>query len=552
MLRPSLPAFALPAFALLAALSSPPAWAAAQPPTHGPVVSEVRPDSAIIWARAPGPGTLELRVHPNPGHKQKLMLRKVDASHDQTAHWQLLGLTPGRTYMVEVTYEDPDGWRSDPVEATFHTAPLQIIPAEVRFAMSGDLGGQGRCRRVGSSDATSGYPIFSEIAALQPDFFIMNGDQIYADGTCPAEGPDPNELHMPWTNLPGPSVSVADERVLWTERPTVRQIYWEHWRYNRGERHYQELLRRTAFYAQWDDHEIINDQGASWSRWNPSSAQRPGYEILTQVATSAWHDYNPVEAEVRGRGGLYRSFRWGRDVELFLVDARTFRSLNTAPDTSEDNKTLLGEEQKSWLISNLKASEATWKIVSVDVPLAQPTGSRPEENGHDGWANGSETPAEQANEAAERTGFERELLGLLRELDAAHVRNLVFLSTDVHFAQISRFSLDLDGDGDPLVLHEVIAGPLSAGASPAVTPDPTLHPDVLFAEGGLFNFAYFIADRQGGEPTLTVEIRGEDGKVRPGGKLVINAVEPERKLQNLKEELPSLKGAREGEARDRP
>lgn len=548
MLRPSLPAFALAA----ALLAGSPAHAAAPTPTHGPVVAEVRPDSAIIWARAPGPGTLELRVHPNPGHKQKLMLRKVSASHDQTASWQLLGLAPGRTYMVEVTYEDPDGRRSDPVEATFRTAPLQIIPAEVRFAMSGDLGGQGRCRRVGGSDATSGYPIFSEIAALQPDFFIMNGDQIYADGTCPAEGPDPNELHAPWTNLPGPALSVSDERVNWTERPTVRQIFWEHWRYNRGERHYQELLRRTAFYAQWDDHEIINDQGASWSRWNPGSADRPGYETLVQVATSAWYDYNPVEAEVRGRGGLYRSFRWGRDVELFLVDARTWRSPNTAPDTAEAAKTLLGEAQRRWLVDSLVASEATWKIVSVDVPLAQPTGSRPEVNGHDGWANGSATPADQAEGSAERTGFERELLGILSELDKAHVRNVVFLATDVHFAQLSRFSLDLDSDGDPLVMHEVIAGPLSAGASPTVTPDPTLQPQVLYAEGNLFNFAYFISDRQSGQPTLTVEIRGENGQVRPGGRLVIEAIEDEGRLQTLKEELPSIKVVRDGEARDKP
>lgn len=517
---------------LTLALGAPAALAGAPAPTHGPVVSEVRPDSAIVWARAPGPGTLELRVRPNPGDKQKLMYRKVDASHDQTARWQLLGLTPGRTYMVEVTYEDPDGRRSDPIEATFHTAPLQIIPAEVRFAMSGDLGGQGRCRRVGSSDATSGYPIFSEIAALQPDFFIMNGDQIYADGTCPAEGPDPNELHSVWTNLPGPALSVADESVDWRQRPIVRQIFWEHWRYNRGERHFQELLRRTAYYAQWDDHEIINDQGATWSRWNPGTDQRPGYETLVQVGTSAWHDYNAVEAEVRGRGGLYRSFRWGRDVELFLVDARSFRSLNTAPDTAENPKTLLGAAQRQWLIDGLTRSEATWKIVSVDVPLAQPTGSKAEENGHDGWANGS-AAAPTESEGAEATGFERELNQILLELDKAHVRNLVFLATDVHFAQISRFSLDPDGDGDPLVLHEVIAGPLSAGASPVVPPDPTLRPEVLYAEGGLFNFAWFVADRQGGQPTLTVEIRGEDGRPRPGGRLVLSAVSEDRKLPSL-------------------
>ncbi len=505
------------------------ASAGAPTPTHGPVVTEVRPDSAILWARAPGPGTLELRVQPNPGNNQKLMIRKVDASHDQTARWQLLSLTPGRTYMVEVTYEDPDGRRSDPVEATFHTAPLPFLPAEVRFAMSGDLGGQGRCRRIGDTESKSGYPIFSAIAALQPDFFIMNGDQIYADGTCPAEGPEPNELHGPWTNTPGPAISVADPNIDWSMRPDLRQIFWDHWRYNRAERHFQELLRRTAYYPQWDDHEIINDQGAAWNRLS-AAPERPGYEALVQVGTGAWHDYNAVEASVRGRGGLYRSFRWGRDVELFLVDARSFRSPNTAPDSAEQPKTMLGEAQRQWLIDGITRSEATWKIVSVDVPLAAPSGSDPDHNGRDSWASGDSA-----------TGFERELGQIVLALDQAHVKNLVFAATDVHYAQITRFAPDPDGDGEPLLMHEVIAGPLSAIALPVVPPDPTFKPEVLYAEGGLFNFAWFVADRQGGQPTLTVEIRGEDGALRPGGRVVLDAVTEERGFQNLKEE----RGARE-------
>ena len=90
-------------------------------------------------------------------------------------------------------------------------------------------------------------------------------------------------------------------------------------------------------------------------------------------------------------------------------------------------------------------------------------------------------------------------------------------------------------------MHEVIAGPLSAIALPVVPPDPSFKPEVLYAEGGLFNFAWFVADRQGGQPTLTVEIRGEDGALRPGGRVVLDAVTEERGFQNLKEE----RGARE-------
>jgi len=47
------------------------------------------------------------------------------------------------------------------------------------------------------------------------------------------------------------------------------------------------------------------------------------------------------------------------------------------------------------------------------------------------------------------------LIELLRSLDAANVRNLVFVATDVHFAAQIRYAPDLDGDGDPDL---VIAG----------------------------------------------------------------------------------------------
>ena len=73
---------------------------------------------------------------------------------------------------------------------------------------------------------------------------------------------------------------------------------------------------------------------------------------------------------------IYRSFRWGRQAELFLLDARSYRSLNDLPDRADNEKTLLGREQLDWLRGGLARSSATWKIVSTDVPLSIPTGTR--------------------------------------------------------------------------------------------------------------------------------------------------------------------------------
>ena len=88
------------------------------------------------------------------------------------------------------------------------------------------------------------------------------------------------------------------------------------------------------------------------------------------------------------RNKIYRSFQWGKDLDLLILDARSNRSRNDIADTPENNKTMLGKEQLKWLKENLLNSNATWKIVSSDVPVSIPTGANASMFGRDGWANG--------------------------------------------------------------------------------------------------------------------------------------------------------------------
>lgn len=81
-----------------------------------------------------------------------------------------------------------------------------------------------------------------------------------------------------------------------------------------------------------------------------------------------------------------------------------------------------------------------------------------------------------------------DLEGLEHSTLANDIKNVVFIATDVHSAAQLRYARDYDGDGDQLVFHELIAGPLSAIRGPApVTLDPTLGPVMLYGEGGLSN-----------------------------------------------------------------
>ncbi len=100
---------------------------------------------------------------------------------------------------------------------TFRTAPLPSTPTSVSFVFSGDLGGQGFCRH-----STDGYRIFSAMLERSPDFFVENGDFIYADGTCPAQGP------AGWSNALGTFASISDGSVDWMDRAAVSSTYRSH------------------------------------------------------------------------------------------------------------------------------------------------------------------------------------------------------------------------------------------------------------------------------------------------------------------------------------
>jgi alkaline phosphatase D len=118
------------------------------------------------------------------------------------------------------------------------------------------------------------------------------------------------------------------------------------------------------------------------------------------------------------------------------------------------------------LKARLAASDAVWKVVVSSVPMSIPTGFPPT-NGRDGWANFDQ-----------QTGYEHELVDLLRFLEGQGVRNLVFLTTDVHFA--SGFRYTPFPESPAFVIHELVTGPMNAGIFPNPNFDTTLRPERLF------------------------------------------------------------------------
>lgn len=456
------------------------------PVTHGVAAGDVRAHSAVIWSRSNARGWMHVRVTAPQDDHARQAVTPVTAERDFTGKVYVDGLRPDTDYTYTVWFsrerdDHPRGSKGQ--HGRFHTAPRAERAAAVSFAWGGDLAGQNVCR-----DAQAGFPIFDTLNAMPLDFFIGLGDMIYADGTCKAEGLYGN------AQIAGDYSQSAD-----------MANYWAHWKYNRGDNGYRRLLASMPYYAIWDDHEVVNDFG-------PLSDTRstPPYtagQHLLPLGLRAFLDYNPV-AEPRNRPKrLYRTLRWGKHFELFVLDTRQYRDANSENDDATLKKTMLGREQLTWLKARLKASDATWKMIVSSVPISIPTGY-PAENGRDGWSNFDQ-----------QTGFKQELLDVFRFLRDEGINNSLWITTDVHFAEVFRYTPF--ADTPDFKVHEFVTGPLNAGLFPNRDYDQGLGAERLFfygPENSVQNYAEarqwmnFGAVKIDEDGTLQVGVYDVDGK----------------------------------------
>lgn len=153
-------------------------------------------------------------------------------------------------------------------------------------------------------------------------------------------------------------------------------------------------------------------------------------------------------------------------------------------------------------------SNATWKVISSDIPISIPTASNASTLGRDGWANGNES-----DNYSYYTGFEKELSNLLEFIDEQNLKNVIFLTTDVHFPAYIKYDFDLNKDGSTAQVYELVSGPLNAvrGGDPFPILDTSFNPSLIYGEGNIFNFGHIRIERVDDKPQLIVEIRDENG-----------------------------------------
>jgi alkaline phosphatase D len=412
----------------------------------GIAVGDITSHSAVLWLKTGGSKHVQVEWASVEAWKTMSAMASVRSAAartpvlvttdetDFTLSIFFDGLNPGTRYRYYIMVSDRESpsKRHVAAQGEFSTLPDPASSAAVMFAWSGDLGGLSRCRQ-----GAEGYPIFETIRKQKPDFFLFLGDTVYGDHLCPSP---PNE---PGANFIARTLSEYRAR--------------HH--YQRGAAALRRLLETVPVYVIWDDHEVKNNFSG------PFEAQMP-------AGRQAFRDYWPIQTDAADPHRLYRSVRYGFDLELFLLDTRQYRSRNADPDGPA--KTMLGGPQLRWLVDGVSASTATWKVIVTSVPLSVPKGGGLTAPGYDGWAGGPEG-----------NGFERERQVIVDAIVTNKLKNVVFLAGDIHWVQANAYDPNNDGVPD---FHEFVVGPLSAPPNRVTMPSPTLHPTTLINDAGYENF----------------------------------------------------------------
>ena len=410
---------------------------------------DVTANSAVIWARADRPARMLIECSTVESFSNVARAATIDALPDRDCTAKLLidGLPAGQDIFYRVSFADFDaGLAGETRIGRFRTAPTER--RSVSFLWSGDTAGQG----WGIDPARGGYRTYRTMRANNADFFIHCGDHIYAD--CPIE----RELRLPggegWRNI------VTEEKSV-----TAHSLdeFRGNYRYNWLDENFRAFHAEVPMLAQWDDHEVTND-------WSPiGTADESGYaddgsSRLVARARRAFHEFMPTRNVGERDSRVYRKVSYGPLLDVFLIDMRSYRDSSWNKGDGGDAR-ILGATQLAWLKRELVASDATWKVIAADLPIGIVS--------EDAIALGDGPPERR----------EREIADLLSFLKHAGVRNIVWLTADMHYTAAHHYDPGRAVFQDFEPFWEFVSGPLHAGTWGPGPLDNTFGPKAMYQKG---------------------------------------------------------------------
>ena len=361
---------------------------------EGVISGDPTPKGITLWTRVAdveGAGTVELEVARDRGFRKVVArdLVKTSGRIDHSVKARVGGLRPHEQYY----YRFSTRGENSPV-GRFRTALPPDSRQPVRFAF------------FSCQDYTFGYFNAHNLLAEEDIDFVVNlGDYIYAEA-----------YYQPGDAFAG----VRVDPVGYAE--TLEQ-YRAKYKLYRTEAALRRVHAKFPMISIWDDHEVQDNYvgGAG-----PTGGLPPELRYTQQRKAAGYRAYfesMPTYPVGGARDRIYTALRFGRTVDLLLLDQRQYRADQPCGDDQlgppcadlEQPRKFLGARQLGFVKKRLASSPAAWKVIANQVmimPTLYPGGDY---IGFDSWQ-----------------GYPLERRDLLQHIRRRKIKDVVFVTGDIH------------------------------------------------------------------------------------------------------------------------
>jgi len=342
----------------------------------------------------------------------------AEAERDHTVHVDVTGLEPGAIYHY--------GFRADGEDSPVgRTWTLRADADRVRFATCS-------CAKH-NAGFFNAYARIAERDDL--DFLLHLGDYIYEASNIPAKG-----------QTPGADIGRDFDPL--GECRTLEEYRTRYAQYHRDP-DVQALHRRLPIIPTLDDHELADGAWAGGSDAHDPEHHGPWADRKAAAFRARWEWLPARPPEPADPTRVFRRIQVGDLADILLLDIRSRRDQPALePTMSEPGRSMLGTEQRDWLLGELDDSSAAWRLVGspsimhrswcenpseplltamLKLKLIDEDGEGPDEDQWDGY------PAERDQ--------------LLAKFD--QLEDVVVLSADIHVSVAS----ELARNGSPVAVE---------------------------------------------------------------------------------------------------
>lgn len=310
----------------------------------------------VNWSGIPGaPGFARFAIADNEAFANATFTEVEQARPDSDfiIKHRVATLRPGTVYHYRLHYGataelgsvSPAGRFRTLDGATGSTPRALAIVTGMNYSFFHHIGGGGY-PPASAEERRQGYPALKAIVDAGADYFVATGDNVYYDH--PALG-RAQTLHE------------------------MRKKHHEQYSQPR----FLDLFRQAGTYWIKDDHDHRWDDSDPYTPYRNGASPddlMPSHELGLAV----FREQLPVTDPTDAAALTYRTHRVNRDLQIWLVEGRDYRSPNSMPDGP--GKSIWGERQRAWLQRTLLASDATFKLLISPTPLVGPDDARKKDN----------------------------------------------------------------------------------------------------------------------------------------------------------------------------